>query len=64
MKKTKCDIKGHNNGHIGHTLMWHDRIIKKVLETIMLYGIANICWLQGEHMVIRVGLKEYSIDHQ
>jgi len=29
----------------------------------MLYSMVNICQPQDEHIVIRVGLKEYSIDH-
>ena len=31
---------------------------------IMLYGMVNICQPQGKHMVIRVGPKECSMDHQ
>ena len=29
-----------------------------------LYSIVDICWPQDEYIVIRVGLKESSMDHQ
>ena len=31
---------------------------------MILYSMVNTCQSQGEHMVIRVGLKECSTDHQ
>ena len=38
--------------------------VQKILEIIMSYGMDNTCQPQNKHMVIRVGLKEYSTNHQ
>jgi len=47
--------------HNSHILIWHDRTI---LEIMISYGIVNTCWPQDKYIIIRVGLKEGSMDHQ